>query len=569
MKKLNKYLSNPVLAACLALTLILGSCKKAKLDPTIDNRAVTDARKNSTVRIVNLGSYNQLQVNGDTLTNYVVRDKDSPLYDSYPATKYFPTNGRLGTTWSVPQEFLNNGAAKFIAETSGYQETPTKVEFNVQEDAQQPVDYYLLPTQRYMQVTGLPEYIKVPRSIAPAADASHFKIRLLNLTGTPIDDSRLENLVTPLTLTWADGTPISSQTSNIAPGQYSEYIDLPYTTAQIKVLTTNGTQVPGYESTMVLNPANSTIEGVPGLSYIPIKSYAPGGVYTMVVTPRQYNVPSPGTTTGETVKAHQNSVRLITDISEPVNVTYFRMQAVNTLPGVNGVKILVNSKPLGAAIDYTAHTDYNTFIIGQYDIQAVNASGTVLASAKISPIANSNYTLWLNPGADGKPVIAAVANDLSGTLVTNATDDATYARYSNEFSFSMRFLNLSKDVPYLTLTTDNAQDFNSQYGFNTGAVTNLQPGVVPVEFPYIRAGFDAKPYQIMAFRSTPAVVPGSWASDIPVINSKDLIARPALYVKGVLPNHEPGFYTIALVGKTGAQATPAEKAKMIIVKHSK
>lgn len=569
MKKLNKYLCNPVLAACLALMLVSASCKKAKFDTVIDNRAVTDARKNSTVRIVNLGSYNQLQANGDTLTNYLIRDKNGPLYDSYPATKYFPTNGRLSTTWGIPQAILNNGSAKFIAETSGYQETPTKVEFNVQENAQQPVDYYLLPSQAYMQVTGLPAYLKVPRSIAPAADASHFKIRLLNLSGTPTDDSRLENLVSPLTLTWADGTPISTQTSNIAPGQYSEYIDLPYTTAQIKVLTTSGAQVPGYESTLVLNPANSTIEGAPGLSYIPIKTYAPGGVYTMVVTPRPYNVPSPGTTTGETVKAHQNSVRLIADISEPVNVTYFRMQAVNTLPGVNGVKILVNGKTLGAAIDYTAHTDYDTFIIGQYDIQAVNASGTVLASTKVKAEANSNYTLWLNPGADGKPALAAVANDLSGTLVTNATDDATYARYSNEFSFSMRFLNLSPDIPYLTLTTDNAQDFVSQYGFDTGAVTNLQPGKVPVEFPYIRVGFDAKPYQIMAFRSKPTVVPGTWASDIPVINSKDLIARPALYVKGVLPNHEAGFYTIALIGKTGAQASAADKAKMIIVKHSK
>ncbi|WP_114936617.1 DUF4397 domain-containing protein [Mucilaginibacter endophyticus] len=569
MKKLNKYLSNPVLAACLALMLVSASCKKAKFDTVIDNRAVTDARKNSTVRIVNLGSYNQLQVNGDTLTNYVIRDKNAPLYDSYPATKYFPTNGRLGTTWSIPQELLNNGAAKFIAETSGYQETPTKVEFGVQEGAQQPVDYYLLPSQAYMQVTGLPAYLKVPRSIAPAADASHFKIRLLNLTGTPTDDSRLENLVSPLTLTWADGTPVSTQTSKIASGAYSDYIDLPYTTAQLKVLTASGLQIPGYESTLVLNPVNSDIVHSPGLYYAPIKTYAPGGVYTMVVTPRKFNVPLSGTTTDETSTAHQNSIRLIADISEPVNVTYFRMQAVNTLPGVNGVKIMVNGKPLGAAIDYTAHTDYDTFIIGQYDIQAVNASGTVLANTNVKAEANSNYTLWLNPGADGKPVIAAVANDLSGTLVTNATDDATFARYSNEFSFSMRFLNLSTDVPYLTLTTDNAQDFISQYGFDKGAVINLQPGKVPVEFPYIRAGFDAKPYQIMAFRSTPAVVPGTWASDIPVINSKDLIARTALYVKGILPNHEAGFYTIALVGKTGAQASAADKAKMIIVKHSK
>ncbi|SDF55772.1 protein of unknown function [Mucilaginibacter pineti] len=569
MKELNKYLSGSFFWIGLLLLLVLGSCKKTKQDFNTDNRNITDVRKNSSVRIINLAGYNQLQVNGDTLTNYVVRPLNDPLENSYPGTKYFPDNGRLGTTWSIPQGLLINSSARLLVETKSYQGGGARLDLQVQEDAQQALDYYLLPGPASNALTaGLPDFLKIPRSIAAAPDPSHFKIRILNLTGKVTGDPRLEDLVTPLSLTWADGTPVSSETSNILPGKYSEYIELPYCTAQLKVLTTNGIQVPGNGQYMVLNPTTSTIVGT-SLTYAPIKTFAPGGVYTMVVTPRQFNIPTAGTTTGETTTAYQNSLRLINDIAEPVNITYSRMQAVNALPGINGIKIMVNGKPLGAAIDYTSYTEYGTFIIGQYTIQAVNAAGTVLASTSLKPDANSNYTLWVHPDAGGKTTITAVANDLSGTLVGNATDDATYARNYDEFSFTMRFLNLCPDMPYLTLTTDNAQDFNSVYGFNTGAVNNLRPGIVPIEFPYIRAVYNANPYQIMAFRSTPAVVPGTWASDIPVLTGKDLIARPALYVRGTLPNHEPGFYTIALVGKTDAGVPTAEKAKMIIVKHSK
>jgi hypothetical protein len=54
-----------------------------------------------------------------------------------------------------------------------------------------------------------------------------------------------------------------------------------------------------------------------------------------------------------------------------------------------------------------------------------------------------------------------------------------------------------------------------------------------------------------------------------VLTGQHLIARPELYVRGGLPNHEPGIYTIALVGSTSASAPANQKAKMIILKHTK
>lgn len=566
MKELKKYLK--VTPLTLVLLLVLAGCKKEKIDSGYDNRVITDARKSSSVRIINLSGYNQVVANGDTLTNYIVRKPNDPLESFYPGTDYFPDNGRLGTTWNIQQSFFKNGTAKVWVERIAYQSIKDTLRLDVKEDAQ-PADYYLLPRAN-VQVTGQPDFIRVPRSVAAASDPASFKVRILNLSATVKPEQGMESINGPMSLAWADGTLISSKTNNILPGQYSDYIELPYTTAQLKVLTPDGIQVPGFGDAQVLNPSTSTIEGLT-LTYVPIKTYVPGGVYTIVVAAREFEIPYRSSNTGETVKGYQNSLRVINDVSEPVNLTYGRLQAVNAIPGVNGMKVLVNGKALGAPMNYTAQTVYEPFIIGNYKIEATDASGAVIASNSLNLGANTNFTLWVHPDASGKTTISAVANDLSGTLYagTGNGDDATYSRYTAGFPFNIRFLNLCPDMPYLSLTTNNAQDFQGPYGFNTAAVKNLRPGIFPIEFPYVIPPYNAAPYQIMAFRSSPTVFPGTWASDIPVVNSKDLIARPELYVRGDLPNQEPGFYTIALVGSTSPSAPADKKAKMIIVKHSK
>ncbi|RQO71694.1 DUF4397 domain-containing protein [Pedobacter sp. KBW06] len=559
MKALKKYM-------LFVLLLAIVACKKDKTDFQSDNRKVTDARKNSTVRLINLGGYNQLQLNGDSLTNYVVRAPNDPNGGLYPGTLYFPDNGRLGTTWYIPQSLLNNGTAKVLVETKIYNPLKNPLEFEVREELQQGTDYYLLPTETF-RVTGQPPFVKIPRSVASPANPSNFKVRILNLAAKVLPDQGMEDLLGPMSLTWADGTAVSSKTSNILPGQYSEYIELPYGTAQLKVLTQNGIQISG-GGPDVLDATSSTIFGTT-LTYSPVKTYAPGGVYTIVVAAKEFEIPYRSGNPGETVKGYQNSFRIINDISEPLNLTYGRVQAVNAVPGTKGMKVLVNGKVLDAPMDYTAHTAYQSLIVGAYNVEAVDASGTVLATKAFQLDANTNFSFWVHPDANGKTTISAVANDLSGVFVGEAGDDASSSRFALEYPFGIRFLNLCPDVPYLTMTTNNAQAFSSLYGFNTVAVNNLRPGIPATVAPYIRPFFDAKPYQMMAFRSSPSVVPGTWASDIPVLTGRSLIARPELYVRGELPNHEPGFYTIALVGSTKASATDAGKAKMIIVKHNK
>ncbi|WP_316822466.1 DUF4397 domain-containing protein [Pedobacter gandavensis] len=559
MKELKKYSLFFLLFATMA-------CKKEKTDFEYDNRAVTDTRKSSSLRIVNLAGYNQVQVNGDTLTNYVVRGVNDPLAGKYPGTLFFPDNGRLGTTWSIPQQLLNNGAAKILLETRSYAMEGKPLILDVQEEIKEALDYYLLPTKDF-EVSGQPDFVKVPRSVAGPVNPSSFKIRILNLAATVLPSQSMENLLGPMSLTWADGTAVSSKTNNIQPGQYSEYIEVPYGTVQFKVLNQHGIQVPGVGPD-VLNAATSTIFGTT-LTYAPIKTYAPGGVYTIVIAARLFTIPYLSGNPGETVTGFQNGFRIINDIADPVNLSYGRLQAVNAMPGINGLQISLNGKVLDKAIDYSAHTEEERLLIGNYQVEAKNAAGAVIATSTFKLDANTNHTFWVYPDVNGKASIATVANDLSGVYVDPATDDASYLRRKQDFPFAIRFLNLCPNMPYLTLTTNNAQAFPSVFGFNTTAVNNLRPGVVPVEYPYVRPYTEAKPYQIMAFRSLPNVVPGTWASDIPILSGRDLIARPELYVRGELPNHEPGFYTIALIGNTKSSENSTGNARMIIVKHSK
>lgn len=528
-----------------------------------DNRKVTDPRKGSMVRIVNLGGYNQVQANGDTLTNYVVRDPQGSLADSYPATKYFRDNGRLGSTWTIQQDLFGKGALKLLTEDVNFAGKGKPTAFTVT-DEQQPVDYYL-PTNL---LPGQPAYMKVPRAVSAPSDPSKFKIRILNLTSIARQEDNVEDLRKPLSLAWADGTLVSSKTNGIQPGQYSDYVELPYGAIQFKVLTEQGYQVSAV-SPDVISAVNSTLAKSPNLTYAPIKTFFPGGIYTIVVSAKQTTVPYPGSETDESIKVLQNTFQIINDVADPANLTYSRLQGVNAMPGLEGVKIMVNGQPLGSAMAYTGHTDYQSFIIGDYKIEAISASGAKLAEIQLKLEANKNFSLWIFPDANGNAAIQAVANDLSATYFVGGTDDGSAGYMKQAFPFNVRFLNFCQDMPFLTVTGNDGEAFSGLFPVDPNAVNNLRPGIPPINAPYISLRQESPAYQFMAFRSTPAIIPGTWAKEIPVVTGQNLIARPELYTRTGLPNHEPGIYTVALVGSTKPNTPAAQKAKMIILKHNK
>lgn len=566
MKRLNRHIKFP-LQWCLLVVLAFNACKKDKVDMEYDNRKVTDARKSSSVRLVNLSGFNQAIVNGDTLTNYVIRESNTPLSGSYPATPYFKDNGRLSTTWSIPQDLFVNSALTLKTQNINSASNGPVKEFILKEEAQ-PVDYYLV-TSLEKKDDGNPvliyNQVQVKRAIAAPSDPSKFKVRILNLSAG--SDDGVENLVGPLTLSWADGTSVSTATTNIMPGKYSEYIELPYGANQFKVLTQEGFQVSAVTSETI-NSDNSTLFSSPNLTYAPIKTYFPDGIYTIVVSSQSTLIPYPGSGTGETITAYQNVFRIINDISEPANLTYSRLQGINAMPGMEGVKITLNGEALGSAINYSAHTDYKAYITGNYKVEAWNSSGAKLAETDLTLEANKNFSLWFYPDVKGNPTIKAVANDLSGTYFGLLYGEV-YGYVKQAFPVNVRFLNFSPDVPYLTVTGTDGELFNGLYPVDANAVNNLMSGVPPVNAPYLMIRPESGAYQFMAFRSTPSIVPGTWAKDIPVLTGQNLIARPELYVRTGLPNHEAGIYTVALIGSTKANTPAAQKAKMIILKHNK
>lgn len=566
---------NKTILSMALLLLSLVSCKKEKLDMKEDKRTVTEQRANSNVRIINLSGFNQVVANGDSLTNFVVRNPRGTDWYKYPGTSYFPKDGRLTKIWTIPQDIFDvSEKADFHFAGRYYLGSGLNMDLDVQvkNSYDQPTDYYLMPTP-YMK--DQPEVVSVPRAVTTSSKPDHFKIRIVNLAGAIKNPAfgptgAQENLVGALSLAYADGTLVDSKTSNISVAtKASDYVEVPYGTYQFKVLLQDGRQIPAKGSELneygLLDPPTSTIpenySRVTNLPYSPIHSYQPGGVYTILIAPQQFEYIA--NEIGETVWMYQNSFQVITDMSPAVNQTYYRVQGANAF-GTEKIGFRVNGKELAGAVSFGESSAYLNLVHGNATIEALSAGGEVLAHAEQVFRPNQNYTLWLYPDENNKPKLLIIANDLSGTLALPAEDDATFNHTQKRFFGFNRYLNLSISNPYITFTTNNGQSV-------IPAKTNVQPGIPMLDQPYVSTVMLSNAYEIMSYRSQPNVVPGIWAKDIPVLQSQDFIARPDLYLKAgrKLPVQEAGIYTIALIGKSGDGVPSAEKARMIIVKHNK
>ena len=77
-------------------------------------------------------------------------------------------------------------------------------------------------------------------------------------------------------------------------------------------------------------------------------------------------------------------------------------------------------------------------------------------------------------------------------------------------------------------------------------------------------------YQFMAYNSLPTRVPGDWIKQIAPLSSEELVANKDLYgaVGRKIPLHEPGVYSIALIGELNEE-NAAQKARFMVVKHTK
>ena len=578
---MNKIIYRCCYLLCFVLLFTSQSCKKEKIDTVLDNRTLTENRANSNARIINLAGFNQVIANGDSLTNFVVRNPVGPDSYKFPGTSYFPTDGKLGKIWNIPQDLFNaQNVAKLNFTTRLYQNTLlTDLKLDAKNDYANPTDYFLMPA---VFMNGQPDaVIPIKRGVSAPSKPDHFKIRIVNLSGEiktkgSNSSGALEDLTGSVSLAYSDGTLVDAKTNHISSQQRaSEYIELPYGTYQFKVLMEDGRQMASmgseaYEFT-VIDPSTSTIpESLTkstALTYAPIQTYQPGGIYTILIAPQSFKYLI--NEIGETTDTYQNSFQIISDNSAAVNNTYFRLQTVNAWQSEK-VSFRIGGKTIANNLDFGNIGDYANFVHGIHTVEALDASGKVIATVQQELRAAQNYTAWLYPDQLGAVKLILVANDLSGTnAIQGLQDDATFARTQQKFFFFKRFLNFSTDNPFITFTLSNGQPL-AGVSNNTQVGVNMQPGIPLMERPFAISSYAQTPFELMAYRSRPNVVPGIWADDIPVVKNDTFIANKILYTqaKRPLPVQEAGIYTVALIGKTtGSTATTS--ARMIIIKHNK
>lgn len=572
-----------ILPFLFCLLIFCSSCKKDKVDNEMPHLKHIDLGKLSSVRLINNAEYAQIVVNGDSLTNFIGRHSPNPLepyllpFDpfwsaGYRGTAYFPIDGYLGREWRIQQSFFEKYRSLNIVLSDPVGFGGVAQLKLPMDKPDRPMDYYLGGYEN-----GKLPYFMVERDDTPPARAGYFKIRVINLSyplgpsfGNP--SGPFKDLSGEVTLTYADGTPVDRKTSLVNYSKRaSEYIELPYGKYQFRILHHSGWQVPGTDGdmgTMTLDPPTSSQD----LSFIepnhvvyaPIHSYQPGGIYTIMIHPsifRTIQRPAPLMINQE----FQNAFRVIEDSRTPANTSYMRIQGFNALPGAV-LQFSMNGKGTGEAIGFGKASGYTILGAGTCQIEAKDAQGKVLASVEYPAQANQNYTAWVYPEKDGSARISVVANDLSGEnpITDNGQDNGAYGRYPANMPFAKRFLNLCPDIPYLTVTSNNGQSLGA------AQTANLQPGMARLTAPYVWNTGAQKSFELMAYRSSPGLIPGVWADDIPVLHSSDFIANESLYTKvgEKLPVQEPGFYTVALIGRTGANVPAAYKARMIILKHN-
>lgn len=556
----------------VCLLLLLWGCKKDKTDFSYNGQPTQSAITSSPIRIVNIhaAGMTELIVNDQRLTSFLAPGRGGYTASNTRATKYFPENGRMGTTFYIPQEMIKqDGKAQVTAGAIAVNgnEMYTSVSWEVNEHTHPFPDYYVVGN--YTSST-----VEVPRSISPPANPQHFKIRLLNLAA-PGDLAGLEG---PMSLAWADGSQVSDKTNAIEQGRYSEYIELPYGSYQFKVLDPAGRPLPAQggaaEDLGAINPETGTTlaGGANGketwLTYAPIRSYQPGGIYTIVVSVNGgFRYLPAGSQFDE--PAFINSFRIISDISDPVNISYARIQAVNAMPGKE-ITVLVDEAPLpGMPLSYTAYGDYSRFIAGTHRVKVRDAGGNTLAEQEVSLNGSDNITIWVYEGDKGQAAITVAPNNLSSAFYMdgNNVQDGTNNHKRVLFPQWMRFLNLCPAFPEVTFTREDGLPFVVYTG-STAASQHLLFGKAVQEQPYVQFRGISGPGAIYAFASTPGILPGNWIKSVPVLKGTAFIARPEWYPPNQLPASESGVYTVALVGSGDPAAPASHKPKMIIVKHN-
>lgn len=567
----------------LALILILlAGCNKDKMDFQPDYTNPDDQGPLSKVRIINSVEYGQVTANGEALTNFLPRNPvtvvtpyvvpgGSYWAEGLPGTTYFPINGYLGREWVVPNALFqrNNRLDLFFSDGLGFGSIE-KMGITLT-NPDESVDYYL----GYYDGSGKDTYFKVNRSDSEPKEKSHFKIRVINLSSTveliSNPSGSFKDLKGAVSLLYADGTPVDPKTSGVSlDKRVSDYVELPFGKYQFKMNSDKNLPIPGTDGNLfdiTIDPSTASIDigKMKGTHIVhsPIHSFKPGASYTILVYPFKFIIYTRISPVPMKAMYFQNGFRIIQDYEPEAEVNFLRAQAFNAFE--KPVNILVNGKKLTSDLEFGKSTDYQVFESGEAKIEITDNSGKVLQTKTENLNRNQNYTIWTYPNVNNELQVAIVSNDLSGERQLGLVEDGTIGREVNTFPYSHRYLNFCPDIPYLTFTADNGRLLNSDQ------TKNLRPGNNQEIYPNVWGSILELPYNLYAFSSKPDQLPGVWLNEISPLKSTDFIANKDYYnaLNWEYPIQEPGYYTVALIGRFGKDVPKEFQARLVKLKHNK
>lgn len=585
----------------ILLAGLLSGCTKNKIENVIPPLSV-GSTTSSSIRLYNFCfEALDISVNNNPLTSF---STSLATGGTALGLSLFPTGawqtGNDGSPFSIPNSLLDKNNMvhiHIVSRGSGVSNASFIIDTILGNNPASPTNYYVLD--------GTPHVLIVPALNTPPVQTQDVKIRVVNL-GAPGDPL---NLSGPVTLTYADGTPVSAATSNVPLGATGAYAEIPYGSYELKLFISSGsginitrqlTEVPLYPN---YDPCGSDPpqEGI----WTVLRTYAPGGVYSLVVTPNLLRYFACNSNNTSAVGVVLNTYHVTTELNPPTNINYARMQGVNALQ-TGPVSFQVDGQPLGSGLGLGQPTDYGIFVQGPHQISVTDASGKVLAQKSITLYPFDCYTLWAYPDPGGAPDIAFANCNMTGNVYDstyangqagqedNGTDGAL--RILNvPYAWQSRFLNLAPDLPYATFTndstlfTDMEVSGDATYGYYPSCI-NLSPGLLPADNPYVLysllkwppsadplsqglTGGLRLPALIRAYQSSPGPeieIPGNLLTGVNALSvQQGFVANPALYSPGFLPGGEPGAYTTALIGQVGAAPGSALHARLIVIKHNK
>jgi len=568
------YFLLPVLWLC-------GACKKEKVENRLPELPSLNT-SGSSIRLFNFfGGSVELRVNNIQLTN----DSTGIVNGVAPAgAAWFPDGQwKDATSFTIPNNFLDKtGKARVVVNArrtnNGFPTVTYRINIDtvLQNDPQKPMDYLVL-------YNG--EIRAMPRSLEGPSQPAGFKIRVMNFVG----DNDIASLTGPATLTFSDGQVVDPKLQNVAPGQVSPYVELPFGAYQFKVFMNNDHRRqlagPGGIVRFTCQETGDILFDRDQQALFPrLMTFKPGYNYTVFICPTVRGLPCQS----QEIFRIVNNYYVIAESSAPANTTFALAQGANADPS-GPVQFKVDGKPLGGALAYKDFTrDFQPVTAGTHLLQAFDAAGKMLAEKSYTFSANDYITIWLYEKA-GVPQLVCSSNDMSGSYYdynynspdNNDETNGSLRVKSYNPAWVSRFFNLSANLPYATFTNDllffkiptGNIAFNATVNLGQGAVPETDRSVIlagqisqqgdPMAPPFVNIRLNE------SSPGPPVVAPGLLRHDIAPLYPSDFIADPSLYTPGYMPLGEPGVFSVALVGDASKDAPAERRAKMIIIKHNK